>query len=166
MAKKEYKLDMFEVIRQAEMKNYDYFSKLSDDQKKEFSPWLAMRFMSASMDGYDAISTLLMTDFALNQDFSVVSKDKELFYRLMCVVGEGSSKKHFMVKPPKKRIENPLVFELFKDFFNETMEEIEIINYIKINELDKFDIEDFAYSLGWDDDRTKEVKKSFVNMAL
>lgn len=159
---KEYKLDMFEVIRRADAKDYNWFSSLSAEQKQEFNPWLAMRFMTAAPDGIDGLEALLYGDAAMNEHFTIVSKDKDFFYRLMCVAGTGRPKKHFMVSPPKRRREAPLVSEIMSELHAEPMEDHELRLYIEINGLEKEDLADIAYDLAWDDKKIKELKKSFV----
>lgn len=157
MAGKERKLDLFELMSQAERRNYDYFSQLSDDAKKEFSPWLAMRFMSSSTEHADM--SLLFTDVVLNEHFSIVSTDKDFFYRLMCVAGQSTTKRHNMVKPPKAKMKPKIVNELFSELTQEPMTSDEIDMYMRINSLDSTDLAEIAEDFGWDSDKIKALKK-------
>lgn len=162
MTQKDRKLDLFELIRNAESRNFDYFSTLSDAQKHEFSPWLAMRFMSSAPNDNGGLESLLLTDVVLNEHFTIMSRDKEFFYRLMCVAGGGTIKRHSMIKPPKGKMKPQIINDLFAELIDEPMTATEIDTYMEINGLEMRDLADIAEDLGWDVDKIKLLKKSGV----
>lgn len=158
---KNYKLDLFDVLKHANNKDYDYFKNLSVEEKAEFQPWLAMRFMSSSPNGISAMQSIMMTHYALNKDFNVISKNKELFYRLMCVVGDGTYKKHTMIKPPSGKHKTPLITELVSELNGETLEDEECFIFLSKNDLGMTDLKDIAEDLLWDKPKINNLKKSY-----
>lgn len=160
---KQYDLNIFDVLKHANNKDYDYFSKLSDKEKEAFQPWLAMRFMSSSPDGIDAMQSILMTHYVLNNNFQEISKDKDLFYKLMCVVGDGSFKKHSMIKPPSGKHISPMITELISELNGETLSDIEAYIYITKNDIELMDLKELAEDLDWDSDKIKNLKKAHVS---
>ncbi len=164
MATKERKLDLFKLIRHAEMRDFGYYDTLSEDEQKEFQPWVAMRFMSAAPDnGTEHMSSLLMTDVVLNADFTITSKDKAFFYRLMCIVGDGSPKKHYMIRPPSSKMKPQIINELFAEIIPESMTADEIDTFMRINHITMKDLVELAEDIGWDNDKIKLLKKVGVN---
>lgn len=159
---KKYDLNIFELLKHANNKDYDYFSKLTDKEKNAFQPWLAMRFMSGSNDGMDALQSILMTHYVLNNNFQEISKDKELFYRLMCVVGEGKFKKQYMPKPPSGKNVSPIITELVSEINGETLTDIEAYIFLTKNDIELADLKELAEDLEWEKDKINNLKKSYV----
>lgn len=160
---KKFDIDIFEVMKQAHKKNYEYFSSLSDAEKNAFQPWVAMRFMSASNDGMDAIQSILMTHYILNKNFTTISKDKELFYRLMCVTGDGKTKRHYMPKPPSGRRLSPLITDLVNEINGEVLDDDEVYLFLTKNDIELYELKEMAEDLQWDAPKIKELKKSHDN---
>lgn len=161
MAAKERKLDLFELIRRAENRDFSYYDSLSEEEQKEFQPWVAMRFMSsAPNENFQHASALLMTDVVLNADFTLISKDKAFFYRLMCVAGGGEPKRHSMIRPPSSKMKPQIVNELFAELIEEPMTASEIDTFMKINNISTKDLLEVAEDMGWDRDKIKLLKKA------
>lgn len=158
---KKFDIDIFEVLKRADKKDYEYFKNLSDKEKNAFQPWVAMRFMSASADGFSAIQSILMTNYVLNRDFQTISKDKELFYRLMCVTGEGNFKKHHMPKPPKTKRISPLITDLISQVNGETLDDEEVHIYLTKNDITVSDLKELAEDLGYEKEKIKDLKKTY-----
>ena len=101
---KTYLLDIGEVLLNLDTRNKTYYENLTDEQKKEFSPWLYQRYLS-SAEGSNAIIEhyLIMTNNIVNINFSKI-KDPEMTWKLMSMVGYGKTLKHPFIPPPKKGI--------------------------------------------------------------
>jgi hypothetical protein len=96
-------LDMFKrVLPAIDTKQKDFYSTLSDEEKKGFSPWLVQRYLSSveSSDQETIEDYLTMTNDIVNVNFSDI-KDPEMIWKLMTVVGIGKSIKHPYVAPGK-----------------------------------------------------------------
>lgn len=158
---KKFDIDIFEVLKRADKKEYDYFKNLTNKEKDAFQPWVAMRFMSASPDGFSAIQSILMTNYVLNRHFQIISKDKELFYRLMCVTGDGTYKKHHMPKPPKAKRLSPFITDLVSQINGETLDDEEVYIYLTKNDIQVSDLKELAEDLGYDKDKIKDLKKTY-----
>lgn len=163
MAKK-YDIDLFEVLKQADKKNYNYFSTLTEKEKTAFEPWVAMRFMSSGPDNFDGAASLLFTNSVLNEQFSIISKDKELFFRLMCTVGTGTIKRHYMPKPPKNKTISPVITEIVREFVNDIHSDEEVFIFLKTNDIDVDDLKELALDFNWPDSKIKQIKKSYDNL--
>lgn len=158
---KKYDIDIFEVLKHANKKDYEYFRGLSTKEQEAFQPWLAMRYMSGTADGFTAIQSTLMTHYVLNRHFNVISKHKDLFYRLMCVVGDGSFKKHHMPKPPRGKRLSPMITELVTEINGETLTDEEAYIFLTKNGIEMYELKEFAEDLEWDSDKIKNLKKSY-----
>lgn len=155
---KERKLDIKNVLYNIDNKNINWFSTLTEEQKDGFSPYVVMQFLN----GGNSEESLELTNMVLNSNFSSKSKDKELFYRLACVIGTGRKAYHPYTKPPKvsKTRSNSIYVKLLTEYTQETVTEQEAI--IIYNKNKKFYNDDYwvmiAESLGWDNDSVKKLK--------
>ena len=158
---KNYDLDLFELLKRADKKDFEYFSTLSEKEKAAFQPWVAMRFMSASTDGMDAIQSILMSNYVLNRHFQITSKDKELFYRLMCVSGDGNTKRRHMQKPPKPNRVSPFITDLVSQINGETLDDDEVYIFLTKNDILVSDLKELAEDLGYPKEQIKDLKKTY-----
>lgn len=152
------KLDIKDVLAAIDNRDFDFYSKLSDEQKGEFSPFVIMQFLS----GHDSYS-LEMVQELINKNFSIKSKNHELFFKLCCVMGDKKKKFHPYTKPPRanrKKSESVLVL-LLTEYRNEVISEEEAIMLVKKNS-NRYD-NDFwimiAESLGWTKDMVSKLDK-------
>lgn len=88
-APKERKLDIFqEVLPAVDRRNMDFWNKITDDQKKEFSPWLIQRWVSSS-DGSTDIQEYFIQ--AINERVNINMKElknhPELSWMLLASCG-------------------------------------------------------------------------------
>lgn len=82
--------------------DFDFYTRLDEDQKKAFSAWLAMRAAS-SAKGADAYHYLLMINDLVNVDFSSLTKHPELQWKLLATCGIGHKTYHPWLAPSKKQ---------------------------------------------------------------
>lgn len=160
MSKAPRKLDIKDVLYNIDKKNIEWYSTLSEDQKNEFSPFVIMQFLSSSGSN-DEIS-LELSNLVLNNNFSKKSSDKELFYRLACIIGTGKSAYHPYTKPPKtnKTKSSSLVVSLLSQYTNEIVSDQEANIIIKKNK-NICDIDYWimiAESLNWDNSQIKKLE--------
>jgi hypothetical protein len=158
---KEYKLDVFETIRQLDRKNRSYYEDLEPDQQKEISPLVLMRWVSGLKDqgNPDEIEyRILMLNETVNKDmFNISDKNhKQLKWLLGTVVSHNSKGsfryeyiKHTREKtdPHERRTINFLksVYPTYKE------SEIELLARINSRK----DIKDLARQHGWTDAEIK-----------
>ena len=71
-------------------KDFDWYSKLDDDKKKQFSSWLFLRYAS-SAQGKDKEDLLLNTNEFVNKYYKDLYKHEELMWKLFCLTSTGKS---------------------------------------------------------------------------
>jgi hypothetical protein len=105
---KERALDIFMLLGEIDKKNYKLWDSLSDDQKKEFSPLVTMRWMAGTTDQRQIIFLNEVVNLAV---FSL-PEHKELFLKLLTVCSSGDKKRYTWInyktggtKKSKKSVE-------------------------------------------------------------
>ena len=89
-AKKSYKLDLTAVLQAIDRKDLRFYSNLSDEEKKGYSPLILMRFMSSLTDqNRNAAYAVIAANDLVNMGFWTLSKHPELQHMLMCMAGLG-----------------------------------------------------------------------------
>jgi len=87
------KLPLNDVLNAIDRRDYDWYSKLSDDDKKKWSSWLFLRYAS-SVKGSGAGEALLATNDFVNKHYTDCYKHEEVIWKLMCLTGSGKKKYH------------------------------------------------------------------------
>lgn len=87
---KERNLDIFWLLGELDRKNYDLWNKLTEEQRKEFSPVLVLRWMLGSRD---PVQLLLLNEVVNTVVFSL-PHHKELLLKLLTVTTSGSSQRY------------------------------------------------------------------------
>lgn len=145
------------MLRAIDTNDFDFYAKLSEDEKKAFSPWLAMRWAS-SAKGSSAYHYLLMVNDIVNVQFSSLKNHPELQWKLLAVCGIGKYQGdygHPWVPPGGKRKANKVQKFLQDAYPALSRDEIEL--WIAINTKD--DIRRLAMDRGLDDKDIKELLK-------
>lgn len=153
MTKKKQQIPLADMLRAIDTNNLSFYENLSDDGKKEFSPWLAMRWASNS-DSHPE-HYLLMVNGLVNVDFSDLNHHPELQWKLLAVCGSGKSHRHSWVAPPKKgKLSRVLAFlrKLYPEAKQCDLEQLETL-------LDRDSIVQLAESAGLGDKEIKELLK-------
>ena len=153
MAKKP-AIDIKDLTKNIDIGNTGYYDTLIEDQKKDFSPWLAMRWASSVADKKNAPHYLTMVNDFCNVDFSVLSKHPKLFWKLLSIAGVGKSQYHQWVPPGKKAKKSKIQEFLAKIHPTYKLEDLEMIE--KVNTVDE--LKTLAVNYGLDD---KEIKEMF-----
>lgn len=107
------KLDIKRVINAVDNKDYDFYHNLTEEEKKEFSPFPLMRFSSSAKGDQDTQEWFLrLTNDLVNKNFWSLTKDHpELLWKLFAGVGVNMKCYHPYLAAPKKetnKIENLL----------------------------------------------------------
>lgn len=98
-------LDIKRELKSVDMKVYDFYDNLSDAEKKEFSPYVLMRYV-ASVQGDPDIQAwfLEMTNECVNKHHWVLSKNhKALLWKLFAACGAGVTVYHPYLKAGSKQ---------------------------------------------------------------
>jgi hypothetical protein len=97
-------LDIKRELEAVDLRNYDFYDKLSDQEKKEFSPYVLMRYVSNVQGDTDIQEWFLETTNELvNKDHWVLSKNhKGLLWKLFAGCGAGVKTYHPYLKAGTK----------------------------------------------------------------
>lgn len=122
-------LSIWNEMAALDRKDYDYYDKLTDEQKKEFSPYLLLRWGS-TVEGngdiakYYAVSANEFT----NTDFWAIQKHKKLQWLTCCVMSPNVGKqKHYWLGAAKRESSSPIKKKLLEMLPNVKMDEIDLI---------------------------------------
>ena len=151
--KKENILPLATELSNMDMRNFDFYSSLSDEQKKEISIWVLMRYMSSS--GSNSIDHLLTVNDFVNHNFNDLSKHPELQWKLLAVCGTGKKQFHPWVPPPRGKKKNKLQSALSEIYPLLRIDEIDLM--LKINT--KEEIKEFLIDRGMEEKQVKEILK-------
>src|ERR1700676_1664475 len=85
------KLELTKTLDAFDRRNYDYYNSLPDELKKEYSPFILMRFMSSAPNqGSNHEYFLYAVNEIVNGEFWLLSKYPDLLHLLLCVCGQGN----------------------------------------------------------------------------
>lgn len=149
-------LNIFTIMSAMDRKDYDYYNRLSEDQKKEIQPYLLFRWGSTVQGNNDIAKyyTIASNSF-VNENFWEI-KDKKLQWLLCCTISPNIGKqKHYWLGASKKNSGSKLKKALIESFPTKKKDEIDLM--ISINKEEDF-IEHFK-GMGWEDAKLKELLK-------
>ena len=84
-------LDLKKILKSIDLKDYNFYDKLTPEEQKELSPFVLMRFVSNAQGDIDVQEHFLeMTNELLNKNHWLLSKDhKPLLAKLFAACGVG-----------------------------------------------------------------------------
>lgn len=151
------KLDIQRELRAVDQKNYDFYAKLTDDERKAFSPYILMRYTaSVQMPDRDIQEWYLeMTNEMVNKNHWDLSKNhKELLWKLFAATGTGVNCYHPYLASGKKEKANKIEKLLVE--LHPAMKMAEIKMLAKM--MDKEDIKELFDKMGFDKKQRKEYE--------
>lgn len=135
-------------------KDRKYYDKFTDEERKQFSTYLMLRY-GASVEGSSELQAyyLMAANERLNKHFFDLNKHPKLQWLLCTTVSPNMGKqKHYWQAAKKKEGNNNKAIKFLTEQFPQLKDD-EIKLLAEIN--DKRDIADMARNLGWDDKRIK-----------
>tara|TARA_Y100001937_G_scaffold126518_1_gene195983 strand:+ start:1544 stop:2008 length:465 start_codon:yes stop_codon:yes gene_type:complete len=146
-------LQIKDIMAAVDRKDYEYYSRLTDEQRKSLNLWMTQRYAS-SVQGKYAGHYLVMINEFMNTNWSDISKHPELQWKLMCLAGVGKSQFHPFVKVPKAKRKKDKVEEMVREIFPlAKTDEVELL----MNMNTKDDLKVLAEIHGFDDKSIKEI---------
>lgn len=147
-------IDLKELLNAIDKKDKLFYKKLTPEQKKEFSPWLTMRWAtSCEYDEYNEYFVPLV-NAVVNKNFSDLKNHPELQWLTIAICGEKNTKRKFM-KPPKGKKKNKI--QEFISVLYPLMKLSDIDLFIQINTQDE--LKDLARTYGYTEETIKDVFK-------
>jgi len=149
-------LDIKRELKAVDNKDYDFYSKLTDEERKSFSPFILMRY-TASVQGDREVQEhfLEMTNECVNKNHWVLSKNhKELLWKLFAATGVGISAYHPYLAAGKKEKANKIEKLLCEIYPARKMEDIKLMASM----MSKKEKEDLFDKMGFDKKQRKEYE--------
>ena len=147
------KIPLKEMLGAMDRKDFDWYSRLSEEKKKQWSSWLFLRYAS-SAKGKDKEDILLNTNEFVNKYYKDLFKYPELLWKLFCLTSTGKSQFHEYIKPPNSRVKTDNVSQFILRMFPH-MKSDEIDLFRSLNSID--DIKQMAKDFGLTDKELDEV---------
>ena len=91
---KERALDVFQLLGQIDKKDYDIWDRLTDEQKKELSPLVVMRWMAGTTE---PIQLIFLNEIVNTSVFQLGDAHKEFLLKLLTVCSNGKQKRYSWV---------------------------------------------------------------------
>lgn len=123
-------VDLFkDILPNLDKNNMDYYYRLSVEDQKKVSLFIAMKFMSGVSDKKLQDYYIIMVNGLVNKDFWELSKYPELQWKLLSMCGSGKTQRHYF---PGKQKEQTELFKIVSDWFPHFKND-EIEDFIKLN---------------------------------
>lgn len=158
--KNERKLDLFgSVLPNLDRRNFEYYQGLDEEQKKEYVPYILMRWLSQAPNQHGIAQYYLkQVNIQANHHFWDLSKHVDLQHRLLASCGIGDKVRHSWIGMPKKLSQasalDKFVLDIFPSF---NYQELKI--FYNSYDLDSF--EEFLKEFGLEKDEVKKYLKEF-----
>lgn len=151
-----YKVPIEQVMTAVDLRNGDYYSKLSDEDRKSVNTYMAQRWASQVQGSREIQEHYLVTinDLSNIDYIATTSQHDEMRWRVIALCGLGSKLRHEFI-PPKGQKKDKLTAWLIERFPSLADEEIELFREINGNDF----LEDMARAQNLSDKDIKELFK-------
>lgn len=161
---KSYKLDLFNQLLPAiDKRDFGFYSRLSDEEKKGFAGVVALRAMSGCADfDRDMCEYAIQAANEANKDFwnSQLTKHPELQYLILASMGIGGKVRHEWIKAPTGKKVNAKITDTLRRYYPSASID-ELLMFISMNDIDS--LLEVGKMLGLQkdamDDYKKEIRK-------
>jgi hypothetical protein len=150
------KLDIKRELYAIDHKDYNFYDNLTPEEKKEFSPFILMRYAASVQGDRDVQEHFLeMTNELINKNHWLLSKDhKPLLWKLFASIGVGVSAYHPYIAAGKKT--KAVKIEKLLAELHPAMKIDDIRVWASL--MDKTDKEELFDSMGFDKKQRKEYE--------
>jgi hypothetical protein len=150
------KLDIKRELNAVDQKNYDFYTNLTDDERKAFSPYILMRYTASVQGDRDTQEWFLdRTNEMVNKNHWDLSKNhKALLWKLFAATGAGVNCYHPYLAAGKKEKANKIEKLLVELYPAMKMAEIKMLAKM----MDKDDIKELFDKMGFDKKQRKEYE--------
>jgi hypothetical protein len=150
------KLDIKRELNAVDQKNYEFYDKLTDEERKVFSPYILMRYTSNVQGDRDIQEWFVeMTNECVNKNHWDLSKNhKALLWKLFAATGAGVNCYHPYLAAGKKEKANKIEKLLCEIYPARKLEDIKLLASM----MDKKDKEELFDKMGFDKKQRKEYE--------
>jgi len=153
--------DLFEALVALDKKDYGYYDRLTEEQKKKFVPFMMLHWMSAVKGSKDIQQYYLQSvDYHANKYFfnETVSKHPKLQWLMLCSASPGIGKQFHQwipnIKDKVSKLKEPAKAKDIKDY------------YSKIYKLDKEQLEQLSQAFVEEQKRKCYLAEMFPEMKI
>ena len=153
---KTYKLDLFGLLDKLNKKNYDLWKSYNDQERKEISPLIIMRWLSGTSDKRQ----IIFLNEIVNQVVFQLADHKELMLKLLAIANSGSPRRYFWMAQKSSASEKrgaKRAVAAIEQYFECSPKEAK--EYLRL--LEKEDVIEICEKLGMQKDEIQLVKKEF-----
>jgi hypothetical protein len=150
------KLDIKRELNAVDQKNYEFYDKLTDEERKAFSPYILMRYTASVQGDRDTQEWFLeRTNEMVNKNHWDLSKNhKALLWKLFAATGAGVNCYHPYLAAGKKEKANKIEKLLVELYPAMKMNEIKMLAKM----MDKNNIKELFDKMGFDKKQRKEYE--------
>lgn len=122
-------INLKDLLKAIDTKDRRFYDNLSEDQKKKFSPFLALKWSSVvrgdeTLEHYYAVSA----NTQINKNFWDIGKHPKLQWLLVTCVSPGiGTTRHEWLGNSKNQSKNPLLTALMKIYPNEKVDNLKLL---------------------------------------
>lgn len=157
-----YKLDIFETLASIDKRDFGFYDRLTEEQRKGFAPPVILKWVSGIQgDGNTAEQYIWLTNQA-NINFWDIYDHPELQYKLMASAGRGRNQRHKWIPLPKNGMKSDKVTKFLSQFWPDANDtEMKII----LNQYTRETFIAFVYSAGLTPEEEKEIIDAYDRYA-
>ena len=148
---KERALDIFQLLGEIDKKNYGLWDSLTEDQKKEFSALVTMRWMAGTTDERQ----IILLNEVVNVSVFNLPKHEELMMKLLTVCSSGSKKRYSWINYKLSGAKKKKAVELIAEHYQMSLKDAE--DTVKLFTPDE--IIELGEDMGLQKDELKLLKK-------
>jgi hypothetical protein len=150
------KLDIKRELNAVDQKNYDFYTNLTDDEKKAFSPYILMRYVASVQGDRDIQEWFLenTNDFVNKNHWDLSKNHKALLWKLFAATGTGVNCYHPYLAAGKKEKANKIEKLLCELYPAMKMSDIKIMAKM----MNKQDREELFDKMGFDKKQRKDYE--------
>jgi len=156
MAGKTYKLDLFGLLGRLDKKDYQLWNRYNDEEKKEISPLIIMRWLS----GVNDKRQIIFLNELVNQLVFSLGDHKDLLLKLLAVANSGVPRRYFWLsmKPTADKHGAKRSTEVIENYYQCSPKEAK--EYLRL--LSKEDVVEIAENIGMQKEEIQLIKKEFA----
>lgn len=154
---KTYKLDLFGLLSKLDKKQYDIWKSYNDEERKEISPLIIMRWLSGTSDKRQIV---FLNEIVNQVVFQFGSEHKELLLKLLAIANSGTPRRYYWQGQKSSASEKrgakrsvAVVEQYYQCSPKEAKEHLRI--------LEKEDVVQICEALGMQKEEIQLVKKEF-----
>lgn len=153
------KLDIFRVLKQADLKNVEFYEKLTDEERKAFQPFLVTRWLSGT---YSARQIYFLNEI-VNQLVFSLANHKQLLWQLLTICTLGKPQRYVWNKlPSKTSVSRPASTRVIADYYHySTRRAAEALECLSGN-----DVLAIAETLGLETEDLTKIRKEYKGEQL